>query len=466
MKHFLLLLALMLVGTLEASADLSKLSTVVDKFNRYKNSKVSAVVWKLGEQKPSFERSAGVALIPASVLKVLTSYAALQNLGSGHHFETELWVDKEPGSDGAVGALTIRGNGDPSLVNERLDEIARELFMRGVRDVERVRVDDSLFVDAPQASGVRAYATGLGASVVNFNSLTVHLRPMHLGQPPVLLATPLAFAKLENAVRVVPGLKKRLQIELIPARDAAQARLRVSGELGIKNGIITVHRSIDDPAWFTGAVLSAHLRRNGIGVRLSPIRANVSPTAKLLMTSRSKELGLILRDLNNYSNNFIAGQLLYALGRGPAGSYRLDVALANVELLLQRLGIDSSSFRMVDGSGLSRENRASCQLISRVLGAIYEDFSASPEFISSLSRFGESGTLKRRQLDLPAELQDRAAGVWAKTGTLDGVSSIAGYFPGRDGSRYSFCLISNSSADKETASRIEHEFISTALKES
>ncbi len=161
------------------------------------------------------------------------------------------------------------------------------------------------------------------------------------------------------------------------------------------------------------------------------------PEARRLAVHRSRPLADLLRTMNKESDNLYAEQVLKALGAervGPPGS--AEKGLRSVKAFLDTLGVNPEEFRLVDGSGLSRSNAVSPEVLVNVLAWMYRQFKLSPEFVSSLPVAGEDGTLAHR-LGQFSRLSR------AKTGTLKGVSSIAGYAVNRRGEVLAFAVLVN-----------------------
>lgn len=176
--------------------------------------------------------------------------------------------------------------------------------------------------------------------------------------------------------------------------------------------------------------------------------------------------------MNHYSSNYIAGQLIFALGQDDKGYFRYDLGMQHLKDVLKEIGAVDDI--IIDGHGLSVENRISSATFTKLLLEVSKDFSIYPDFVASLSRFGTSGTLADRKLydsrlknENPDSSDNRnkkiASSVWAKTGTLSGVSSIAGYLQDRDGERMAFSIILNSVADKASAVSVENALIKDIL---
>jgi D-alanyl-D-alanine carboxypeptidase/D-alanyl-D-alanine-endopeptidase (penicillin-binding protein 4) len=216
-------------------------------------------------------------------------------------------------------------------------------------------------------------------------------------------------------------------------------------------GCAEVYRSVTDPTAYFGAVFPQLLRSVGVSGKLLARRGAPPQNARPLTVARSKPLSQIVEDLNHFSNNFIAEQLLYALG-GPR-PYDRERGLGVLTDYLLELGVAASEIRLEDASGLSHENRLTARALTRLLRANLESVEVHPEFEVSLSVAGRSGTLRKRDFGVPD------GRVRAKTGTLDGVSSLAGYLTTKRGRRLAFAILLNSMRDKQAALRIEDDLV-------
>ncbi len=442
---------------------------------------------------------------PASVVKIVTSMAALNILGAEYRFPTEVFVDnlpseRDPSLDrtaglqktqsGAwsVGNLYVRGYGDPTMVDERLWELARTVKRYGIDQVKDIVIDETLFVDPPSAQGERPYQAGLSATALNHNCYAVHIAASGSGLPAFVSLTPGAPYRLTNRVQTRkgkrssiivnqsvsssgfnPALQMKKEGKFLLLTDE-EMRVDVKGTFGVRANPRTEYLTVPYPASFFANVLKHFLEKEGVKVSGSLLVGETPTQAKKLLVFESKPLTDILSDLNHYSNNFVAGQLQYALGQEPeTGYFRRDLGLRKIAAVLEELGYPAESFALYDASGLDRRSLMTAEQLVKVLAAGYRDFSVAPELISSLSRYGSSGTLmKRDALSKKAEstvlrselknLKRRAAGVWGKTGTLNSVSSLAGYLELKSGKRAAFAILI-SGIDKNSAIRIEDSIV-------
>ena len=449
-------------------------------------------------------------LVPASVVKIVTSLAALKLLGAEYRFPTEVFVDRLPvekdisldrsaglsnvnKKDFTLGNLYVRGYGDPSMIDERLWELARSVHRLGVREVNNIVIDDTLFIDPPRASGYRPYEAGLSAVSLNHNCYAVHVSPSAAGAKAFVELTSGAPYNLRSKVITRKSNHKQLSVTqslssesfnpVTSQQKAGSFRIASAVEMNVDaQGFIgqgaeaqTIYRTVPYPPSYFGAVLRHFLE--GFGVKINgDIRFGETPSAaQLLLVYESESLAQILRDLNHYSNNFIAGQLQFAIGQDNNGYFRRELGLQKLASVLEELQFPSGSFVLADASGLNRANRLSVKQLVQVLLAAYNDFSVAPHFVASLSRFGKSGTLEKREAVSKkvlakalrterAGLERRSFGVWGKTGTLNSVSSLAGYLEMPGGRRAAFAIVING-LSKTAATKIEDELVEILLSE-
>ena len=176
----------------------------------------------------------------------------------------------------------------------------------------------------------------------------------------------------------------------------------------------------------------------GVGGRAMPSEA------KEILAFDSLPLWQIVWGMNKFSNNFVADQILKKLGaevKGAPGT--MQKGLDTLAEVLEEIGIPKKSYHFKDGSGLTRETKVTPRQITKVLMAAYKDFGTSPEFTASLGVAGEDGTVRNRFPSSGVQGLLRA-----KTGSLDGVTALAGYVPTADGELIAFAIMLNDSKIK------------------
>ncbi len=392
------------------------------------------------------------ALKPASVLKILTSLTALKVLGGDFRFQTCVYESQRKRSE--VGTLFVRGGGDPGFAIEQAYLLARKLWKLGIREIGGLVIDDSLFVDDRPSQGQRAYETGSSALSFNYNSIEFDVCPAKLGQDALVTTDPWEIdVRLKGRVKTIGASRGRIEIQEI-SQHGASLGYNLSGTIGVSEGCAVMYRSIEDPPVYFAETFIQVLKQFSIrianGYKHGKVPEDLSPS----YCHQSRPLAAIVQDLNHFSNNFIAGQLLFALGSNIPGKWTRVLGVAELEQFLKHSGLWREEFVIADGSGLSHENRISSRAIAGLLHRASRDEGLQPEFETSLSIEGVSGTLKKRSVkNSPVILR-------GKTGTLDGVSSIAGYVSSSKGTKFSFAILQNEVQSRERALDFEDEFLS------
>jgi len=403
-------------------------------------------------------------LNPASCTKLITTAAALKLLGPDFKFQTKFFTDVRP-QNGKVGKLWVKGYGDPSIVIERLWRIARDIANTGLKEITGDIVIDDYNFDGYKYPGYipnsgRAYNSLTGAVSLNFNTVTVVVAPAsRLGAPPhVAPDTAGPYFHVRNMAKTGSrGSKKTITISRIEKNG--EDIIIVKGSIPVESPPIKIYRNITNPPIYFGLALKSLLQQNGIKVGGKVYRALSPGGGYPLLDSRSKPLSLIIHDMNKYSNNFIAEQIVktlaYQLGSIPGTTAKGIQVIANY---LSHLGIPPDQYHIVNGSGLTRENRISSSVLTTVLAHLYADYKISPEAISSLSIAGVDGTIKDRHKS------DRLKGLArAKTGTLSGVSTLVGVIPALNGEMLGYAILMNGNGLTWGQSHNVQEEILTAL---
>ncbi len=404
---------------------------------RAKGPKTHFIVADLETGRTIFENRAQEKVKPASVLKILTSTVAMSILGSDYRFRTEFWGDSSPGKDGSIGNLYIKGGGDPSFTIEDLLMIIRNLKRQGIKKISKVIYDDFLFEEATRRVGQRAYEAGPSALSFNFNTISFDVCPTEVGRQAVVLPNPSEVPVILSG-RILTGSKQKSVYSIDDSgMDTGALGFKLSGQIGKSFGCETVYRSISNPPVYFAQSVVGLMNANGIKVTQGSVHGKVSKNGRRLIYHDSKPLSHIIWDLNHFSTNVIAEQLLYHIGFSNKGGLSREVGIARIGTYLNKLGLQSDDYDIYDGSGLSRENRITATLLLRVLRDVYKNQRIWPEFESSLPVGGKSGTLKKRFKSLKGGI------VRAKTGSLNGVASLAGYIITDKGRRYVFVCIAN-----------------------
>ncbi len=377
------------------------------------------------------------ALIPASVQKILVSYLALKELGPDYVFRTAVY--SSPLQSGKVKELAVKGIGNPRFTLEEAWLLARQVKMAGVQKVGRLIFDGSYFESASPPSGQRAYESGTSALSFNFNAIRFTVCPQAIGEVARVVPDPWeANFKIAGSIKTISGTSQNFNIS-----SEGTAGYKVSGSIGAKLDCISVVRSVADPEKYFAATFVGLLE--SLGIKVDKIDfAMATPGMLKVAEQTSQSLGNILEGLNHYSTNMIAEQLLILMGENPEGRASKEQGLVKLQQLLKTQAALTPDVRVYDGSGLDRRNRLTARLLAEVLLKLYQSPRLFSEFETSLSVYGKSGTLKKRSRSADPLI------FRGKTGSLDGVTSIAGYLTTKSGKNLILVSLQNevSSVDR------------------
>ncbi|MEE9258425.1 MAG: D-alanyl-D-alanine carboxypeptidase/D-alanyl-D-alanine-endopeptidase [Nitrospinaceae bacterium] len=404
-------------------------------------------IFSLNRQETLYEFKNDKLFTPASNLKLITTAAAVKNLGPGYRFHTRLFSAGSLEGDTLHGDLYIKGYGDPKLVSEQMWLLTRKLRNLPLRKIEGdIIADDTYFDNLMRVKtwkknpGSQAYNAPLGALSFNFNTVTVHVMPGEkVGDQPVVIVDPdIDYIQVDNRAKTVrQGKRGRLIVNRVDRETFNE--ITVSGTIALGRPRAKYFLNITDPTRYTATVFKQFLEQAGIEVG-GTVKTGVVPEgAEMLASHESEPLSLALQGLNKFSNNFVAEQILKAMAAeryGPPGTTEGGVRI--IDEYMAGLGYAPGQYRIVDGSGLSRQNRLSPDQIVGVLSRMRSDLGVYPEFITALGVMGLDGNVKDRMNGT-----DKAQKVRVKTGTLNFVSALSGYFQSMDGEMFAFSILMN-----------------------
>jgi serine-type D-Ala-D-Ala carboxypeptidase/endopeptidase (penicillin-binding protein 4) len=382
---------------------------------------------------------------PASAMKLVTTNAALELLGPTFSWKTQAYIDGVVKEGVLYGDLIIKGSGDPKLMPEHLWMFLRQIRAKGIREIRgRLQLDRSAFeegfYDAAAFDGdpLKPYNAGPDALLLNYKALTLRFLPDGLSQSARVLVDPNLVNYSVTAPKLVNGECGDWKAKLQPQFDAGGMVFPGTYSLSCGEKIWYVHPYALSHSQYFAAVFRQIWNELGGTLQGETISGPVAPGAQLIAEWQSAALPEIVRDINKYSNNVMARQLLYTLGAasGALPATAQSGATA-VRAWLASKGMDASEVVIENGAGLSRSERISAGTLGRMLTLAYRS-PMMPELISSMPLVGYDGSMRRR-------LQNNgvAGRAHVKTGTLVDVRSIAGYVLAKSGKRYAVVSIIN-----------------------
>jgi len=395
---------------------------------------------------PRLSHRAGAPMQSASVIKLVTTFAGLELLGPAYTWSTPVYVDGSVQAGVLRGNIYIQGQGDPKLVLERLWLLLRRVQGLGIHTVQGdIVLDRSAFAlestdpGAFDGEPLRPYNSTPDALLINYKSVVMAFTPdrqRHIAQ--VQFDPPLWGVQMQSTVPLSDGPCGDYRGAL-KANFADPARIHFGGSYPADCGEKVWPVAYAEPESYAPRAVQGLW--NNMGGKVSgTVRYGTVPATLLAaaptLEVRSPPLAEIIRDINKYSNNVMAQQLFLTLGREGKGDVAtLASARAVVERWWESRISSTEPLELDKGSGLSRQERISARALGQLLQAAYRS-SLMPEFVASLPLSGVDGTLKRAKVASPGSAH-------LKTGSLNGVTAIAGYVDGASGKRYALVAMVN-----------------------
>jgi D-alanyl-D-alanine carboxypeptidase/D-alanyl-D-alanine-endopeptidase (penicillin-binding protein 4) len=374
---------------------------------------------------------------PASVSKLVTTFAALDRLGPAWTWRTPVWLLGEVRDGVLQGDLVLRGSGDPTLVLERLWLLLRRVQQLGVREIRGdVVLDRSAFAlpdtDPGEFDGepLRPYNVRPDALLLNFKSVTYGFVPEAGGGRVRVTQTPsLAGGEPDRSVPALPGPCSDWRTGL-KATFAPEVGARFSGGFPTACGELAWPVADPAPRSYNARLIEALWREMG-GQLTGRVRDGAAPPDRAPSFEwNSPPLAEVVRDINKHSNNVMAQQLFLSLAlHSGVSPVTWDSARGTLRTWLDaRLGAPATAEVVLDnGAGLSREARLPPALLARLLQQAWGS-PVMPELLASLPVSATDGTLRRAQIP--------AGRAHLKTGSLRDVAGVAGYLLSDSGRRY------------------------------
>ncbi len=410
---------------------------------------------------PAGRRDAAVALNearlmePASVMKVVTTAAALDLMTPAWTTVTRFGAAAAPDAAGRIRGAAFVGGGDAHFVVENVWLMAERLAQRGVKMIEGdIVIDRSRYARAVRVAdqgafdgaATRPYNVGPDPAAVNFK--TVSLTVTSDGR--VTAVPALSGITLPAKVRVVSGPCGNWKAGLLPQFDGQTLRFR--GTYPAACGEKTLHYSDWDADAYVTALFRRVFAQSGIRWAGRAKEGRARP-AVMLAEMPSAPLSRTVVWINKFSNNAMARQLFLELGltdeRGDAAPATLERSRAVVRRWLAAKGVHAGEIQADNGSGLSRTARVSARALGEVLTSVWTS-SVMPEFMASLPFAGVDGTMKKRPM--------AAGSAHLKTGFLRDARSLAGYVTDRTGQRHVFVMLVNAKSP-DAARKLGDELI-------
>jgi len=436
----------------------------------FRHATISASVLEVNGEKEILDYQKDKVLVPASSLKLFTTFSALHYLGEDYTYKTHLDYSGQILEDGTLeGDIYIIGSGDPTLGSSKfsghlnfpdlISDITNKIKSAGITCVSKnIVADESIFNSYPispswQWNDLGNYYAG-GSWGVNINDNQYFV---FFGQQ----AAEGMIPKLKRYGPKIPNLILQNEVETGKAGSGDQAYIfggpydytkRIVGTIPPGTKEFVIKGSIPDPPLFLAYHIQLALKKKKVKVdeyKTIFEWTGIKPKMNRIGSYESPKLKTIVRRANQESNNLYCEALLKTIGLKKSGRGSGTDGIKAVEDYMKSLSVDISGIRLEDGSGLSTRNAISSHMMSDFLKGIANSLTLE-KATSFLPKAGIEGTVKSLLRNSPAKGR-----VWAKSGSMEGVMSYSGYIKTRSGKWVSYCIVVNGFDQKLTMIRIE-----------
>jgi D-alanyl-D-alanine carboxypeptidase/D-alanyl-D-alanine-endopeptidase (penicillin-binding protein 4) len=427
-----------------------------DKF--FESSQIAIEIFDLTEGNSLYSHNNKLLLHPASNMKLLTSAAGLVFLGPEYEFTTTLYYDGTVEGTSFLGDLYIVGGLDPDLTSNDFDSWVQAVKSLGIRFITRniyadISIKDSLYWgkgwmwdESPDPN-----APLLSALNINDNVIEVFVTGNKVGLPGIVSLNPeTKDVKIENRSITVPTNDPN---DLNITRDWLNNKNTIIIDGTVRTGEIidssehSEKLNLVDPEKYFLTMFKEHLEKEKI-ILFGELDKKILPEGSTYLAEINRSLETVLTNLNKESDNLNAEMVLHALALKD--STAPAIAKNGIEIiksLIDSIGLNPDDYSLADGSGVSRYNLVSAELLIELLKYMYNHSEFIP-YYKSLSIAGVDGTLEERMKNTLAE-----SNVHAKTGTLAGVSCLSGYVFAMNGNLIAFSVMMQNYVDKNSVAR-------------
>jgi len=411
------------------------------------------VIQALGGTSQLYNRDGERLFIPASNVKLITTAVALRQLGASTRLRTSVYQLPNTGN---TSNLLVVGRGDPSLTVTGLQSIAQQLKQRGIKQIGQISFDDGYFrgeqINSNWEWGDLStdYAPAINGLMLNQNSNPLIVSPQQVGMP--LKYTwkdpSLNSWQIDNqSLTVAASQDNNIDAfsSAVPEVIAVfgKSTLRLTGKLALNTAPTQISLPLVNPTESFISAFRQSLNRSGVtfGNTRLVLGQNITNLLEIAAIN-SPTIGELINETNQRSNNVYAEVLLRSIGRTHPEHYTnskdtIVLGIAAVKKSLTEMGIDPQAYSLYDGSGLSRHNLVTPTTFVSVLSAMILT-PAGQLYRDSLPIAGVSGSLRNRMKGTLAQ-----GIVRAKTGSMSGIVSLAGYINPPQSSPLVFSIILN-----------------------
>lgn len=448
MKQFIKVLTVLItlfgvMGLAQAKPIVNPLKSAIKKADISNSALISISFKEVPSGKTVYELNANTPMTPASIQKITTLLPALDTLGNNYEFKTQLYKNKDNN-------FYIKLGADPYFTTSDLKGLISTLNNYKILTAKAIYVDDSILDSNEWGEGwqwdddLSPLIPKFGSYNMDKNLLTVSICPTIPGAPAEISTNvfyPTAFIN-----NIVTGDTNSIKLE---------RKNYISPDVINADGVVSKDTEIEIPVNYPRRYfilrLEDILRKQKIAYYGDFNRLKLPKDTNMIAESKH-QMSPAVDDILKRSNNMIAETVFKIAG----GKYAKETGSseASIEMFndyYKKLGINTDNIKIVDGSGVSKNNLMTAGFMTEVLSKLAKDDTNYTYFKSHMAKPGE-GTLTDRMLYFNDNLR-------AKTGTLSNTSSIAGYLKAKSGKSYAFCIITSDSKSKAADKKSFEEYI-------
>ncbi len=404
--------------------------------------------------------NANTTRTPASVIKVLTTYAAILKLGFNYKWPTKFYTTGKLSQGVLHGDLIIKGFGDPTLCSKNLESISGRIRASGISKITgNIIIDRSYFSVGTKDSSkfdespYSPYNAMPDAMMFNERVSTICVTP---NKNKVSKKSADYSYKIVNQLqRVNKPCKGRYSWPRVKV-DKSQSvpTVLLQGKISQRCGTRNICRVVTKPYKSFYYALKDRLKEDGVQVVGNLRLAKVPSGAKEIFVHYSDSLKKIVSKTSKKGNNLYARQLLLFLGAKVYGApSTIDKGRRAVEYILRSKGaLSRGTLKIDNGSGLSRSAKMSAKILADMYDNAYERY--GQRWMNTLSVAGIDGTIRKRFRG--TIVKNRA---WMKTGTLRRIKNIGGYVKSRNGKLYTVVILTHTTKGKWRASKLQNDIM-------
>lgn len=445
-KITLFFLSYILCAPIDATSLKHSVDNIINNVDPSINMSISVVDLNTGEH--LYERNASRALIPASNMKLFSEAAALMALGPDYRFQRQLSTDAKTLDNGILnGSIYLTLPGDPSFTSKSLAELLSFLTPWGIQEITGnvVLVNKNASVD-PYPPGrdprdkTKSYGAPITPIILDENSLTFIVNPGSQANEPasVEVNAPNGVITVNNSVKT----SAKQNLSAIGYKLDMDNHLTTTGAIGTGTWAMETKIAIQNPLLYAQDFIKAQLTEKQIKLDGNVVPGNLPANTVILGSQTSEPLKQLMADTLKPSDNVFADSLFIHTASQIFGS-PVNWVQANTitkQFLQQQTGVNLTDAILMDGSGLSKQDRVTAEQTVELLSHIYTHFPITYEFIAALPIAGYDGTLQKRFNNTSQQGLVRA-----KTGTMTGILSLSGYLSAANGHTLAFAMYINRS---------------------